>query len=374
MNKKAFTIAEMLVVLSIVALISLLTITTLRPYIAESTMSKQYYRAYTTVNTAVYNILADVIDCNQARADYIDARMAAGNANPTQGAPTECQFPSTPQTLCNAMTSTTGYTSSTGYVGYINTAWATCANIQSAGANINTLVAGKDDAALRSIAVFKATNEMYFYMQPISITSPVFGAENFTLIWVDMNGNKRPNSTLSATPKQPADIVPFLVSQDGKVTPLGIPTFDYRYMTATVKFSTPDIPWDMETVAEMQAKTAEEIAQIIKDNEDAGSSDPFNLGIGTKDENKPAKRTFAEAKLRAYDKYYNLDVASIADPFADSVDSVTKAMSDLSHTQHPSCREATAPAPALRAATEYPACGVKVNNPDNRLFRNFRNE
>ncbi len=344
MNKKAFTIAEMLVVLSIVALIAILMITTLRPYIAESVLLKQYYRAYTILHTAVYNNLADVIEHNQERREIADANNAAVTGTWT--------FPSTPAALCEALVSKD--------TGYINTIWANCSKIIPAGADIGSLVKDKTSDELRSIATFKATNEMYFYIQPIKI-----GTSDFNIIWVDINGNKPPNSTTPLSEKKPADIVPFLVSERGILVPAGIPIYDSRYMTATVRFSDPEVTLDYETVQETEAKTAEEIQEMIDKNTEDGKTNPSEWDATLKNALKPAKRTFAEAKLRAFGStFYPLDDMSVSDPFSVSGD--IKSKSDSTVTVHPFCPS--------RGSWEYPSCSVRLTNPDNRIFRNFRTE
>lgn len=186
--KKAFTIPEVLIVLTIVGVLIVLMLTMVKP--DSSLLKLQYIKAYNTLSVAAFNIYDDALK-NNSLAMYTD------------------------NNLCIALTE------------YINT--ARDSNCGAGYVPIN----GKSitDSQIK----FVSSNDMRFYMtKAFKLTGAVDGAMH-RIIWVDINGTRPPNTSVW-TDNTPADIVAFDVNDFGEVTPLGYPKIDERYTSAKVVF------------------------------------------------------------------------------------------------------------------------------------------
>lgn len=217
MNKKGFSIPEILIVLTIVAIAAVAFMTTLKPN--DIVLKKLYYNAYRTLSSAAYNIMGDVEDYNQK---LYDEAAETGGDEPDPSALKK--YPTTTVELCERLVS-----ADKGYINVLGT--ATCS--ASADFQSTAQFEGKTYDQLAAQASFIASNGMLFFMSQMN-------DEGDALVWVDLNGNRKPNSALWKETK-PADIVPFMIMHNGTVLPLGAPTFDIRYMTARVVYADPDM-------------------------------------------------------------------------------------------------------------------------------------
>ncbi len=232
LRQKAFSLPEILIVMSIVAIAALLFITTLRPNSDKLVLKKLYYNAYRTLSTAAYNIQADVEDYNNKLIEEADA---AGTEQPSENELKS--FPKTQAELCEKLISDKE--------GYINiSGGAACSNVVQADSEQQ--FKDKTGPELRKMATFTASNGMYYFMSPMD-------AEGNTIIWVDLTGDRAPN-TAEWRKAAPADIVPFMIAYNGVVVPLGYPTYDIRYLTARITNSDPDVTKDSQIMSFYAAK------------------------------------------------------------------------------------------------------------------------
>lgn len=229
MQKKAFTLFESLLVIMIIGILVLLSLKILKNA-DEKAYGELYTKAYTTLNTAAYNVQYNVERHND------QAHLEAQREGNSVAADSELKrFPDvektvvnpTDQELCTALTSNDK--------GYINVVSSNCATSTS---NTNMIA-----NTIPSTPTFVTTDGMkYYFATPADSTT-------FFYVWVDINGNRRPNSTTFVTGKKRPDIVPFIISKEnGVVVPQGIPTYDITYLKARVLSSNPDLDVDYSRI------------------------------------------------------------------------------------------------------------------------------
>lgn len=221
MHKKGFSMAEILITLVIMGVISVACLITIKP--DDKVYGKLYYRAYYALSTAAYNVQMDCADTNR-----IATEEAQANGNPEPSGDDLMKFPANSTELCKKLASDNeGYINISGSLGCFSYIDATD----------TTQFSGKTGAWLRSMANFTASNGMMYFFSP---TVEEDGAtKGSTIVWVDLNGERAPN-TAEWTAQKMADIVPFRISKVGTVQPLGVPTYDIRYLTARIVYADPD--------------------------------------------------------------------------------------------------------------------------------------
>ncbi len=267
-RKKAFTLAEMLIVMTIIGIIVVLGLITLNGVMNDYGAS--YYNAYLTLKKAAYNVLAD---------PYCPDATSGGEICPDGTR----AFPTTSQELCLRLTefinvasddengircdaqfaakpdgttflndgnnvnssnpnNVVGFTSSNSYRYYISNKLsyliskkteAVSSNFQETECHYNCLEDSKGNRNCFLVYCERnGTNE-----SEDRLDNNGFYVTNFFVVFVDINGKKTPNRT-NKTSRQTIypDIVPFIVTTKGDVIPVGYPVFDLRYMSAKVKY------------------------------------------------------------------------------------------------------------------------------------------
>lgn len=172
--KKAYSLAELMIVMCIVAVVIVLTITLTRP--TKYILGMQYIKALNVLETASYNLYED------GSEKYTDFTRLTKNKN---------QF-------CQILTR------------YINV-------------TVNECQAENP--------YFVTSNDQIFYFSD----SLTYGYQDFRIVWIDLNGKRKPN-TNDVSDRRLPDIVPFAVSNNGEVTPLGMPIYEKTYIKARVVF------------------------------------------------------------------------------------------------------------------------------------------
>ena len=227
-KKYAFTMFETLIVVAITAILVLLSFKTFKT-VDEKAYSNLYAKAFNTLNTATYNIQADVDDYNNAQdlmAQENEGKAGADDSKKKRFPYVDCSGDSCEATevtegqLCSALV--------TGERSYINI-------VGSASCNIYTMEDFTNADEPPETPSFKTTDGMNYYL----VASP--NAKYF-VIWVDMTGDRAPNLAKYIKGKKKPDIVPFSIYKEtGVVTPLGYPIYDASYMTARVISSDPEL-------------------------------------------------------------------------------------------------------------------------------------
>lgn len=204
LNKKtAFTLAEVLIVFSIIGTLTIISMTVAGQRKDVSGLS--YYRAYEALKTAGYNIFSDVGVAGKPFPTKVDSKSGG---------------------LCQEL------------VRYINAAEVTC--------NSKYMpLSGNDADFTEERRQFVATNAMSFYIaKPKENITKLYPQPKvkpnivWFVIFVDLNGERGPNTMLQPKHKNgsPADIVAFAMTNEGEVVPLGYPTISKKYLIAQITY------------------------------------------------------------------------------------------------------------------------------------------
>lgn len=213
-KKTGFTLAEMLVVLLIITVLTVFSINAIRPKAATTPLL--YYKAWEALDTAA-----------NAAYSYTGTKIGA-------------VFAPDVATLCDQLAGPVN--------GYINTAELNCAR---GGLAIPT---PGNEGFTRGNAHFIATNGMRFFIsQDLKTTyqlGTVYqGADNrpvnweWYIIFVDLDGEKGLGSMAQPSDSNStADVVAFAFvltppNRLPAVVPIGAPAMDQRYMTAVVRYA-----------------------------------------------------------------------------------------------------------------------------------------
>ncbi len=227
--KKAFTLAELMIVFIVIGIIIALGITSVKPW--EKAYKYAYTRMYHTLALATYNHMINTKDASA--------------------------FPTNTQGMCEAL------------LEYINTS-----NNFAKEENQNKTIHEKsickastasnylddepnEDTFRTKEPTIITSNNLYLWVagkggsDPFSITETEGSATNtvsYFIVYVDLNGERGKN-----TPKwskdNMADVVAFAVTDKYAVIPLGYPMVDYRYLEANVVY--PSINTDVNDTNEI---------------------------------------------------------------------------------------------------------------------------
>lgn len=204
MNKKsAFSLTEVLVVLTFIGFIIVTQLVVMTSKVNQ--YSGPYFTVYNAVKKTAYNVLADIY-C-----------PCTGNDCPNE----ECkkgprEYPKTSTNLCKRFSE------------FINTSENNCNNFKPVGNDLDFK---------KATPGFIATNSYKFYFHDGRFTKTINGKTvNFAIIYVDINGEKRPNRFVCDNSDILPDIVPFAITDNGDAIPIGLPTYSKAYMTASVGY------------------------------------------------------------------------------------------------------------------------------------------
>ncbi len=236
MNKKAYNLAELVLVIAIIGLVLILLYKTIRP--SYKAVPLAYSRVYTSLDDAVYNSFEKLREINGIFPG------ADGNPDPYKSA----------QQLCRLIATDPAQPEGEGY---INTIFYNCAqNFKTAPAYMTGNFFNDDNIA------FIAANSMKFYISPLQqvrVKNGVSKKQSLTvryfIVWVDLNGKKGPNSAF-VNKKGIIDIVPFIVTTRGTVMPAGYPTTDATYFTAYVQYPIDSTPMSSRSRTYYDAQSA----------------------------------------------------------------------------------------------------------------------
>jgi len=205
-NKKAFSVVEVLVVLCFVGFIIITQLVILSSKINQ--YSAPFYTAYNAIKKTAYNILADI--------------YCPGDACPDPSLTAPRAYPQNSTNLCRR------------FAEFINTSENNC-DTMSAITDTNMDFENATPG-------FIASNSLRFYFHqtdtPFQTIVPAGAGGNETInyfiIYIDLNGEKKPNRIGCDGSDILPDIVPFAITSRGDAIPIGLPVYSKTYMTATV--------------------------------------------------------------------------------------------------------------------------------------------
>jgi competence protein ComGC len=205
-----FTIAEMLIVMTIIGLVAVLGIASAKPY--EKTTHKLYSRAYDVVSLAAYNYSIDLNSQEISSPEELCKGLAKYiNSNAAISPKTGEEFNGNPNS------------------GYCN--------------NVKTRATDETQNFNAITPDFIANNGMIFYItkeyttKEITDSSGLKKVIKYYIIYVDLDGEKG-NGTLLASGNRTntADVVAFALSEDSDIIPLGSPITNKNYLSARVVY------------------------------------------------------------------------------------------------------------------------------------------
>lgn len=237
----AFTIPELLIFLTIVGVMSVFMMNIIKP--GEKYIPYAYYTVYNALSEAAYNIKEDALDISSGNnADtakeedkvFPGVKASANNQTEAKAAARE---------LCKKLAidpdSDPDNASSGFQYGYINTTEYFCSAADFKPLSLKNSLTNND---INTKMAFRATNSMRFYiseMGSINVPDNMNGDNiqevKYFVVWVDLNGDRRPN-TFAWSEKKPADIIPFIITTSGIVIPAGGPIVDPRYTTMRIQY------------------------------------------------------------------------------------------------------------------------------------------
>ena len=206
-KRLGFSMVELLVIIGFIGFIVIVELMILNNKMNE--YATPYYTVYNALKKASYNILADIY-C----------------PNPTSSDP-DCQvgprdFPTNSEELCLRLSE------------FINTSLLNCSADE-------LDITDKADNFVISSPRMIASNSYRFHfsgLKEIEIRDD-YGNLNplqYFVVYVDLNGRKRPNRLTCDGGRILPDIVPFVITRRGEVIPMGLPVYNSAYMTAKIKY------------------------------------------------------------------------------------------------------------------------------------------
>ena len=198
--KKAFTLAETLLVLLIIGVVSAATVMTIKP--GDKALKYSYSSAYNGLSDSFYNVIL-----NNSQSDIFAAKG--------------------PKKLCEGLTE------------YITTLETNCSD--------SNVVGLKADSFEDKNIQFVSVNGMRFYFSERNDITYKIDTEDkklkYFMVYVDTNGKKKPNrlgndpvAEASNKKSLPSDIFAFALLETGKTVPLGLPEIETKYMQARLAF------------------------------------------------------------------------------------------------------------------------------------------
>ena len=222
-NKQGFTLAEMLIVLFIIGILTVFSISTMKR--KDDEFGPLYYRAYEALRIANYNVLMDTYPKIQ-------------RAYPTKVSAVTDEFEEAgyleknPGGICQRL------------LEYINV------SENAVNCDAQLINPSGDDTQFDGNLgagghlAFKGSNSQRFYfgmtgpggaIAQTKLSLSPSETVNWFLVYVDLNGERGPNSTTVVGNKSP-DIVAFALTSEGQIAPIGMPRVERKYLTAKVAY------------------------------------------------------------------------------------------------------------------------------------------
>ncbi|MBQ8635838.1 hypothetical protein IJ425_06780 [bacterium] len=218
-KKKAFTITEVLIVLCIMGFVLIVQLSVLMNKIND--YGAPYYTAYNAINKAVYNVLAD-IHCpdsctdDDCRESYPALRNITHNPAIHLCPDYAREFPTTRIELCKRLAE------------WLNHSEEFC------DAHNVSINANADNINENSLQII-TSNSFRVYISDPREYSKNGEKFNYFIVYMDLNGEKKPNRLTCDGSDVLPDIVPFAITSRGEVIPTGLPTYLKTYLTGSVR-------------------------------------------------------------------------------------------------------------------------------------------
>jgi len=207
-NKKyGFSMVELSIVMVFIGFLTIAGLVTLNTKLNE--YSSPYFNVYNALKKASYNVLADIY-CPDSESTDDECKLGPR------------EFPKTSDKLCERLSE------------FINTAEKNC---KDTSLDVNDLANNLDPNKPR----FVSTNSYRFYFSDLKKThaQDLNGNEQeleYFVVYVDLNGRKKPNRLHCEGSMYLPDIIPFAITRRGEVIPMGFPVYSKTYLSAKIKY------------------------------------------------------------------------------------------------------------------------------------------
>ncbi len=219
-NKSGFTIAEMLIALGIISILTGAAIFTFKPF--DKGIKYLYSNIYENLDRAFYNIMTYDIPKNDYSNPFSDTNKDGNTYTRRDDEDTGTEE------LCKRLIS---------YISTVENDESTCSStkIVSKNADNSNFVEGK--------VQFTAVNGVRFFISRMYPEDKDTAGERFYVIYADLNGENGPNSVEYIPPSKAnnfkttdPDIFAFAALESGRICPLGAPEVDTRYLSTRIRY------------------------------------------------------------------------------------------------------------------------------------------
>ena len=221
-NKKGFTVAEMLITLGIISVLTGAAIFTFKPF--DKGIKYLYSNVYQNLDRAFYNIVVYDIPKNNFSDPFADT-----NASGAIYVRSDEADPGT-ELLCKRLMS------------YISTIENENDNNVCSSTKLIPKSASKESFTEDKVQ-FTAVNGVRFFLSRMYPENPSTPGERFYVIYADLNGSNGPNSVEYIPPSASnhnkttdPDIFAFAALETGRICPLGAAEVDMRYLSTRIKY------------------------------------------------------------------------------------------------------------------------------------------
>lgn len=204
-TKQAFSLAEIMVVMAIVGVVTVYMMIMFRPN--EQALRNQYYNAYKTLSTASYNAYQKLEAENRKKEKsgqdpYKPVASDMRNGFAQNGTVLYAES----DALCESI------------LFFLNNTSASCSGGH-----------GYDKPTVDAPDIVASNGARYYFTEPF-----IEGNAIHRVVWVDIDGEEVGRNTSEWAQRNPADIVAFDINDFGDVVPLGYPKVDQRYTQGVV--------------------------------------------------------------------------------------------------------------------------------------------
>ncbi len=208
-KKNAFTIAEVLISMAIIGVISVFGIYTVQNF--DKGIRYKYANVYHNLDRALFN----AANFSDIKSPFNDTELNdAGSVVPVSAQEGAAR-------LCRMFTE----------------------YISSASANCNTANLASTDGISFGSVKFQSLTGVNFYITKRLPDNPSPGDHTFFIVYADLNGDRPPNSMNYVAPSRQnrytttdPDVFAFAALDTGRVCPLGIPEIEPRYIQARIAY------------------------------------------------------------------------------------------------------------------------------------------
>jgi len=216
MKKDAFTFAEVLIAMAVIGIITVVIVSTAKP--RQSVLKYQYANAYKTLSRAYYNSFIDGYNAFAAKSKYACLSVSDTECDVSDGTASGQLFNGV-KVICRGLSE------------YINTQSSLSGTCSAGLATVSGAAQAKLPTNTSYTTLRPRANDMVFYFTKRFNDGE--GNVPFYIVFIDLDGPDRgTNSLRIGSDGSLPDTYAFALLNNGRVTPLGLPEYDQRILSA----------------------------------------------------------------------------------------------------------------------------------------------